>query len=165
MKSLHDRLLTQYEKKKEWNDDDEPMIRAYESYKSSWDNMKQRLYTRAYEIVLNGGYFITLTYKDPPKEKEVLKHMKLWSREMCELFISNIDYGDDNGRIHIHSLCLPKKEIHKSWKYGIINFIKVKQDKRSARNTALYVSKMVNHAVKGTAKHLIRSKKIKKGEN
>lgn len=163
MKTLKERYETA-RKKYKMNDENQNILRAYQNYKSSWENMKQRLYSRAYEIVMNEGYFVTLTYKDPPNEQKVIHHMKTWSKKTCELFISNIDYGDDNGRIHIHSLCLPKEKLHGSWNKGIINFRKVKKSKRDARNTALYVTKLVNHSIKDSASYIYRSKKIKKGE-
>jgi hypothetical protein len=128
--------------------------------------MKQRLYNRSYEITQENGYFVTLTYKDEnlPNEKKCLEQMKQWSREYCDLFISNIDYGDENGRIHIHSMCVPKENIKlvKTWNHGAINLQKIRKDS-DARKLVLYITKLMQHAIKDSTKHLIKSKKIKKG--
>lgn len=164
MKDLKDRIKDTIEKYPIY-DKNQAIFKAYYNYKSSWDNMKQRLYNRAYEISNENGYFVTLTYKDKflPNEKEAYDHMKQWSRNHCELFISNIDYGDLNGRIHIHSLCLPKENIKlvKSWQYGAINV----QGIQNAKKSVLYITKLVNHSIKDSTTHLIRSKKTKKGES
>lgn len=164
MKDLKDRIKDTIEKYPIY-DKNQAIFKAYYNYKSSWDNMKQRLYNRAYEISNENGYFVTLTYKDEylPNEKEAYDHMKQWSRNHCELFISNIDYGDLNGRIHIHSLCLPKENIKlvKSWQYGAINV----QGIQNAKKSVLYITKLVNHSIKDSTTHLIRSKKTKKGES
>ena len=163
MKELKDRIKSTLDKYPLY-DEKSAIFKAYYNYKSSWDNMKQRLYNRAYEISEHGGYFITLTYKDEflPSESLAKIQMKQWCRDNCELFISNIDYGDQNGRIHIHSMCLPKENIKlvKSWSYGAINV----QGIQNAKKSVLYITKLVNHSIKDTASHLIRSKKSKKGE-
>lgn len=163
MKDLKDRIKDTLEKYPIY-DKNQAIFKAYYNYKSSWDNMKQRLYNRAYEISEHNGYFVTLTYKDEnlTSEKETIDHMKKWSRQNCELFISNIDYGDLNGRIHIHSLCLPKQNIKlvKSWQYGAINV----QGIQNAKKSVLYITKLVNHSIKDSASYLIRSKKSRKGE-
>lgn len=164
MKDLKDRIKDTLEKYPIY-DKNQAIFKAYYNYKSSWDNMKQRLYNRAYEIANENGYFVTLTYKDEflPNQKDAYDHMKNWSRTNCELFISNIDYGDINGRIHIHSLCAPKENIKlvKSWQYGAINI----QGIQNAKKSVLYITKLVNHGIKDSASHLIRSKKSKKGES
>ena len=163
MKELKDRIKSTLDKYPLY-DSNTAIFKAYYNYKSSWDNMKQRLYNRAYEISEHGGYFVTLTYKDEflPSEKDAKIQMKEWSRNNCELFMSNIDYGDLNGRIHIHSMCLPKENIKlvKSWQYGAINV----QGIQNAKKSVLYITKLVNHSIKDTASNLIRSKKSKKGE-
>jgi hypothetical protein len=164
VKELKDRIKDTLERYPLYNQN-QAIFKAYYNLKSSWDNMKQRLYNRAYEIANEKGYFITLTYKDEylPNEKDAYDHMKQWSRTNCELFISNIDYGDLNGRIHIHSLCAPKENVRlvDSWQYGAINV----QGIQNAKKSVLYVTKLVNHAVKDSASHVIRSKKITKGVN
>lgn len=164
MKELKDRIKTTLERYPLY-DEKSAIFKAYSNYKSSWDNMKQRLYNRSYEIAENNGYFITLTYKDEflPTEVTAKFQMKQWSRDNCELFISNIDYGDLNGRIHIHSLCLPKENVKlvNSWSYGAINI----QGIQNAKKSVLYITKLVNHSIKDSASHLIRSKKSKKGES
>lgn len=163
MKELKDRIKDTLERYPLY-DKNQAIFKAYYNYKSSWDNMKQRLYNRAYEISEHKGFFVTLTYKDENlvSEKETYDHMKKWSRENCELFLSNIDYGDLNGRIHIHSLCLPKQDVKlvKSWQYGAINV----QGIQNAKKSVLYITKLVNHSIKDSASYLIRSKKSKKGE-
>lgn len=167
MKELKDRIKTILNKYPLYHRD-LAIYKAYYNYKSSWDNMKQRLYNRAYEISNNNGYFITLTYKDEnlPNENQCLSHMKEWSRINCELFISNIDYGEQNGRIHIHSMCVPKENVKlvNSWQYGAINIIKIRKS-NDARKIVLYIAKFVNHAIKDTTSHLIKSKKIRKDKD
>jgi hypothetical protein len=165
MKELKERIHDTLEKYPLF-DKNQALFRAYYNYKSSWDNMKQRLYNRAYEITQENGYFVTLTYKDEnlPNEKKCLEQMKDWSREYCDLFISNIDYGDENGRIHIHSMCVPKQNIKlvKTWNHGAINLQKIRKDS-DARKLVLYITKLMQHAIKDSTKYLIKSKKIKKG--
>ena len=133
---------------------------AYKRYKKDWEKKKQRLYNRMYNMLEHGAYFITLTYKgETPNEKEAIKHMRKWSKLNCNLFISNIDYGDKNNRIHIHSVCVPKHVLHKTWKYGAINIKKIPNNKIQARKVVLYITKLVNHAIKGSSSHIYRSQR------
>ena len=133
---------------------------AYRSYKSSWKNMKQRLYNRVYAMLNYNAYFITLTYKgDTPNEKEAIKHMRKWSKLNCDLFISNIDYGSKNNRIHIHSVCVPKHTLNKTWKYGAINIKKLPNNKIDARRTVLYITKLINHSIKESTGTIYKSQR------
>jgi uncharacterized membrane protein YcjF (UPF0283 family) len=139
------------------------VVDSYLSYNSSWYNYKQRLYDRIYEMLKHDSYFITLTYKNIVNEYRAIQDMRTWSKKNCELFISNIDHGDENGRIHIHSVCTPYKDVRlvESWKHGIINVLKIRNNKIDGRKVVMYVAKLVNHSVKNTANKLIRSKKRK----
>lgn len=142
------------------------MLIAFDKVKSNFNNMKQRLYDRIYEIQKNKGYFITLTYKgDSINIEKAHKHLKRWCYINCELYIGNIDFGEINGRIHHHIVCVPKhNNLVKSWKYGNINILKIRDSKIDGRKAVMYVSKLMNHAIKESASYIIRSKKIKKGE-
>jgi hypothetical protein len=165
MLSLRERI----EKRKEkyiLEDENQTTLQCYNNYKSSWYNYKQRLYDRIYKMLEDEAYFTTLTYANVVGEYTARKDMEQWSRTNCDMFISNIDYGDDNNRIHIHSVCTPKKDIKlvESWKYGLINIKKVKNTKIDGRKVVMYVSKMVNHAIKESAGKVIRSKKTERRE-
>lgn len=145
---------------------DDAIIMAFNKVKNNFANMKQRLYDRIYEIQKNNGYFITLTYKgEQPDINKAHKHLKRWCYVNCELYIGNIDFGEINKRIHHHVVCVPNhNHIVNSWKYGNINILKIRDSKKDGRKAVMYVSKLMNHAIKDSASYIIRSKKIKKGE-
>lgn len=145
---------------------EDAMFKAFEKVKKNFNNMKQRLYNRIYEIQKEKGYFITLTYKgDTPNVEKAHKHLKRWCFVNCDLYVANIDFGELNDRIHHHVVCVPKhNNLVKSWKYGNINILKIRDSKVDGRKAVMYVSKLMNHAIKETADYIIRSKKIKKGD-
>jgi hypothetical protein len=95
-------------------------VNSYLAYAKDWYKYKQRLYDRIYEMIKYETFFTTLTYKKEVNEERAIQDMKTWCKKNCELHVSNIDYGDENGRIHIHSVCTPKNNIRlvESWKYG-----------------------------------------------
>jgi hypothetical protein len=163
MLTLEERIKKRKEKYK-YSEEKSIIVDSYIAYSRDWYKFKQRLYDRIYEMIKYDSYFVTLTYKKQENEYRAIQDMKIWSRKNCDLFVSNIDYGDENGRIHIHSVCTPKDNIKlvESWKYGIINVIKIKKTKIDGRKTILYVVKLLNHTIKNTANTIIRSKKIKK---
>lgn len=145
---------------------EDAMFKAFEKVKKNFNNMKQRLYNRIYEIQKEKGYFITLTYKgDTPNIEKAHKQLKRWCVVNCNLYVGNIDFGEINDRIHHHVVCVPKhNNLVGSWKYGSINILKIRDSKVDGRKAVMYVSKLMNHAIKETADYIIRSKKIKKGD-
>jgi KaiC/GvpD/RAD55 family RecA-like ATPase len=166
MLTLEERIKKRKEKYK-YGEENSIIVDSYISYNSSWYNYKQRLYDRIYEMIKYETYFTTLTYKNEVNEERAIQDMRTWSKKNCELHVSNIDYGENNGRLHIHSVCTPKKKIKlvESWKHGAINIIKIKNNKTDGRKVVMYVAKMMNHSIKNGTSKLIRSKKIKIGGN
>jgi len=166
MLSLQERIDKRKEKYK-YSEENSIIVNSYLAYAKDWYKYKQRLYDRIYEMIKYETFFTTLTYKKEVNEERAIQDMRTWCKKNCELHVSNIDYGDENGRIHIHSVCTPKKNIRlvESWKYGSINIIKIKNNKIDGRKVVLYVAKMMNHSIKNGTSKLIRSKKIKLGEN
>jgi hypothetical protein len=141
----------------------ESALIAFNRVKKNLENTKQRIYDRIYEIQKNKGYFITLTYKEEELNiDKAHKDLKTWCRENCNLYIGNIDFGDQNKRLHHHVACVPNhNELVKSWKYGAINIQKIHDSKKDGRKVVLYITKLVNHAIKETASYIVRSKKTK----
>ena len=166
MLSLKERIDKRKEKYK-YSEENSIIVNSYLAYAKDWYKYKQRLYDRIYEMIKYETFFTTLTYKKEVNEERAIQDMRTWCKKNCELHVSNIDYGDENGRIHIHSVCTPKENIRlvESWKYGSINIIKIKNNKIDGRKVVLYVAKMMNHSIKNGTSKLIRSKKIKLGEN
>jgi hypothetical protein len=161
MKSLSDRVLDQI-KKFPLKCRDQILLESYNNYKSSHYNMKQRLYNRIYKMNEKGAYFITLTFKNEPDEQSTIKLMKTWAPKNCHEYVCNIDYGNDNNRIHIHCVCVPKHQLHKTWKYGAINILKVRNNKNDERKAILYITKLLNHSLKHQTSHIIRSRERRK---
>lgn len=161
MKSLNERIETA-KKKYIMNNDSQNISKAYQNYRSSWENMKQRLYDRIYKMNKKGAYFVTLTFKNEPNEEMTIKLMKTWAPKNCEDYVCNIDYGADNNRIHIHCVCVPKHQLHKTWKYGAINILKVRNNKNDERKAILYITKLLNHSLKENTSHIIRSRERRK---
>jgi hypothetical protein len=139
---------------------------AFNKVKSNLENTKQRIYNRIYEIQKEKGYFITLTYRNEETNiNRSHRHLITWCRNNCDLYIGNIDFGDQNQRLHHHVACVPNNNmLYKSWKYGAINIQKIRDSKKDGRKAVMYITKLVNHAIKETANYIVRSKKIKKGE-
>lgn len=68
-------------------------------------------------------------------------------------YICNIDYGDLNGREHYHAVVVSDKVDCKWWKYGNIDFEKVKQYKQDNQCITSYLCKLTNHAIKTSTKN------------
>lgn len=157
MKSLNDRILD-FKEKYPLALQDDIIIRGYNALRRDHYKMKQRLYNRIYKMNEQGAYFITLTFKIEPTLYETIKLMKEWSYKNCKSYVCNIDYGEDNGRIHIHCVCVPKHTLNKTWEYGAINILKVRNNKNDERKVILYITKLLNHSLKTNTSHIIRSR-------
>lgn len=142
-------------------DKDEALDKSYNTYKTLEYQKRIRLDKRIENIVKsNEGYFFTLTFNnqniDKYSEDKLHKFAVLWCRKYLLEYVGNRDYGDLNGRFHIHVVGIPKKEFANTWRYGAINFEKIYNEKHKAiRN---YILKIVNHAVKKSASKIFRSK-------
>lgn len=126
---------------------------------------KKRLIDRITKMLKSGKcIFLTLTFTDKVLEstqqhvrrKYVQQFLKFSSTE----YVGNIDFGNDYNREHYHAVVLADQVNHKLWKYGNLDFERVRQTS-SEKKLALYIAKLCNHAVKETARrnHLIYSRK------
>lgn len=161
MKSLNERILD-FKEKYPLATQEHCILNGYNNYRSSHYNMKQRLYDRIYKMNEQGAYFITLTFKIEPTLDTTIELMKSWSYKNCKSYVCNIDYGNENGRIHIHCVCVPKHTLHNTWEHGAINILKVKNNKNDERKVILYITKLLNHSLKTNTSHIIRSRERRK---
>lgn len=151
----HGTFLMDYQTAVDMND----MLSNNEEYiecrkiNASYRQRRNRLRDRIEKIISTGnGYFITLTFNDkylyelsdPIKRKYVAQYLKSSS----DIYVANVDYGSEKGRIHFHA-CASLKEYPVEWIYGFSKFdpiINVQDDYK----LACYISKLTNHAIKET---------------
>lgn len=118
----------------------------------------QRLKEKIKNMLLSGQcIFLTLTFKNDvlnsttseTRHRYVARALKA----MATQYIANIDYGKKNEREHYHAIVLCETVSHKQWKYGNIDFkrVRVEQDD-SVIKLSKYINKLTNHAIKETTK-------------
>lgn len=120
--------------------------------------LKKRIRT-----MLNSGncIFLTLTFTNDVLEsttketrrRYVARYLKQYSNK----YVANIDYGAKNEREHYHAVILVDSVNHSDWKYGAINFERIRytnsdieKDTETIKKVSKYVSKLTNHAIKET---------------
>ena len=98
--------------------------------------------------------FLTLTFTDIVLNTTTYDIRRRYIREFLNsyssYYIANIDFGEKKGREHYHAILLADKVNNRSWRYGAINFKKIKTDKKSIEAVSLYVNKLTVHALKKT---------------
>lgn len=105
------------------------------------------------ELMLNLGdcIFLTFTFTDTSLSKYNTDYLRLCVKRYLNLYsalyIANVDYGKENGRIHFHAVALTGHVNFKAWKFGSINAQRVHSVEDSLC-LARYVTKLSNHALK-----------------
>lgn len=105
------------------------------------------------EIMLNLGecIFLTFTFTDNSLAKYSTDYLCLCVKRFLNLYsalyIANVDYGKENGRIHYHAVALTGRVNFKAWKFGAINAQRIHSVEDSLC-LARYVSKLTNHSIK-----------------
>lgn len=134
----------------------------------------KRLRSRIRHLLeLGNCLFLTYTFTDETfsktNQETRKKYVKRHLNEFCPGgFVANIDYGKLNEREHYHALVLADKVDGATWKYGNLDFerlrLKGEQYDKTLTRIPKYINKLTNHAIKETTKQcrIIYSKKIKK---
>ena len=105
------------------------------------------------ELMLNLGdcIFLTFTFTDTSLSKYNTDYLRLCVKRYLNLYsalyIANVDYGKENGRIHFHAVALTSHVNFKAWKFGAINAERIHSVEDSLC-LARYVTKLSNHALK-----------------
>ena len=105
------------------------------------------------ELMLNLGecIFLTFTFTDVSLAKYNNDYLCLCVKRFLNLYsalyIANVDYGKENGRIHYHAVALTSHVNFKAWKFGAINAQRIHSVEDSLC-LARYVTKLSNHALK-----------------
>lgn len=119
-------------------------------------NLDSQIVTRLrsrIELMLNLGecVFITFTFTDRSLAVYSTDYLRLCVKRFLNLYsslyVANVDYGKENGRIHYHAVALTSHVNLKSWKFGAINVKRIYSPEDSLC-LARYVSKLANHSVK-----------------
>ena len=115
-------------------------------------NIVSRLRSRI-ELMLNLGdcIFLTFTFTDNSLAKYSTDYLRLCVKRFLNLYsslyVANVDYGKENGRIHYHAVALTGHVNFKAWKFGAINAQRIHSTEDSLC-LARYVSKLANHSLK-----------------
>lgn len=131
-------------------------------------NINTRLRSRI-EFMLNMGdcVFLTFTFTDDSLNRYDTEYLRLCVRRYLNLYttlyVANVDYGKENGRIHFHAIGLASRVNLKAWTFGALNVQKVRKGSNPLQ-LARYVSKLANHALKDTTRRerLIYSRDFEK---
>lgn len=130
---------------------------AYRVNDASYHRTK-RLKERIKTMITSGScIFLTLTFRNDVLEstsQETRKrYIKRALKTMSDKYIANIDYGKKNEREHYHAIVLADRVDHTLWKYGNIDFERVRiEQEDSPVKIAKYITKLTNHAIKETVK-------------
>lgn len=127
----------------------------------------QRLRQRIEEYLSLGEcLFLTLTFTDKvlastnsqSRKKYVSKCLKM----MSNYYVANVDYGKENEREHYHALIVADKVSQEMWRYGNLDWQRVRHNNKSIKALPKYINKLTNHAIKETTKRccMIYSKKV-----
>ena len=142
--------------------------KALDTWNNSNYRSKKLLHDRV-KIIVNqpNAYFITFTIADKYYGFNRLTYQRKVKEALLQasLYIANEDYGEDNGRYHIHALVLfpfhydytPKNHyLQQIWRYGGIDFESI----HTANDEAItnYINKFTSHAIKKTTARLIYSR-------
>lgn len=137
------------------------------------DNKRYRLRKKLRKMLDSGiCFFVTLTFKDEVLNDTSLKTRRKYVIECLDSFaqrgfIGNIDFGADDNythREHYHAV-VGVDNIDNSnnrlWRYGSLNFEKIRVDDNSVKALPKYIIKLTNHALKDSCKQnrLIYSRK------
>lgn len=124
-----------------------------------------RLKKRISKMLLSGDcLFLTLTFTDAYLSKTTAevrrRQVRRWLSNLGCRYVANIDYGKKNQREHYHAVAQISHIDPFSYKFGAINFEKIKVSEEDTARVAKYISKLTNHAIKETTKQcrLIYSK-------
>lgn len=115
-------------------------------------NIISRLRSRI-ELMLNLGdcIFLTFTFTDRSLAVYSTDYLRLCVKRFLNvyssLYIANVDYGKENGRIHFHAVVLASHVHLKSWKFGALNAQRIHTTEDSLC-LARYIGKLANHSVK-----------------
>lgn len=116
-----------------------------------------RLKKRITKILNRQCLFLTLTFTNEtlakyPNEKDlhklVVRYLKSIAYQVS--YIANVDYGEENDRIHYHAIIQIDRIDPLTWKYGNLDIKVVKNKNDTAM--AKYLCKLTNHAIKNTCK-------------
>lgn len=105
------------------------------------------------ELMLNLGecIFLTFTFTDNSLASYSTDYLRLCVKRFLNLYsslyIANVDYGKENGRIHYHAIALTGHVNFNAWKFGALNAERIHSVEDSLC-LARYVSKLANHSVK-----------------
>lgn len=121
------------------------------------------------EFMLEMGdcVFLTFTFTDETLARYDTEYLRLCVRRYLNLYttlyVANVDYGKENGRIHFHAIGLSSHVNLKAWTLGALNVQKVRKGSNPLQ-LARYVSKLANHALKDTTRRerLIYSRDFEK---
>jgi len=142
--------------------------KAIDTWYSSNYRSKKRLQDRV-TIIVNqpNACFITFTIANEFLGLQRLTYQRKVKEALSQtsLYIMNEDYGEDNGRYHIHALVLfpfrydytPKKHfVQDVWHYGNVDFEAIHTPNEEAITN--YINKFSAHAIKESAARLIYSR-------
>ena len=130
---------------------------AYRVNDASYHRTK-RLKTKIKAMITSGScIFLTLTFTnkvlDTTSQDTRKQYIKRALKSMSDIYIANIDYGSKKEREHYHAIVLADRVDHNTWKYGNIDFERVRVEQEdSPVKIAKYITKLTNHAIKETVK-------------
>lgn len=129
-----------------------------EALKVSHANHKRKKHLSNYikYLLQKNCIFLTFTFTDKTLQNTNAQTRRRYiSRTLRQYngeFVANIDFGEKNDREHYHAILQADKFNHTSWKYGLVNFEKIRNQTSDNIKLAKYITKLTRHAVKNTTK-------------
>lgn len=162
-----------YQKVREWTDRHllTPELKELYNACERKNNARHQKTKRMYRFVDDAIWtrdciFVTLTFSnetldrtdETTRRKRVNEFLRPYS---CYCF--NLDYGKQNEREHYHALVVGSKSIDPTpWhKYGAVHLERVRNVKNANRKIPKYMTKLCEHATKGTCTGRITYSKVR----
>lgn len=117
---------------------------------------KKKLSTYIKFLLQKDCVFLTFTFTDDYLQKTQAKTRRRYITRVLKQYngeyVANVDFGEKNDREHYHAILQTKKFDNNSWKYGLVNFEKIRNTNASDIKLAKYITKLTRHAIKNTTK-------------
>lgn len=118
--------------------------------------MRSRLRKRIEFLCQSDCLFLTLTFTDDvlasTSEKTRKDYIRKFLKDHSSGYVANIDYGGKNDREHYHAIVQTGYIDSHDYPYGNLDFRRIRCSGGYSYRLSKYINKLVNHAVKDTAK-------------
>lgn len=140
--------------------------KIYNARRAKVARIRKRLYLMFKYCNCKNFLFLTLTFRDDVIDNTSAKTRRVYARRYltslnCS-YVGNKDFGGRFGREHYHCIVAREKVDYNDWfKYGAINFKKIRDFEKDITKLAPYIDKLANHSTKVQSGSILYSRDMK----